>query len=100
VNSCPGRTELAEVGQLRPQPGRAAEPEHGDMRQPRAALPLVHTEPLEAFEDVERERPRVATQVLEDDHPDAPRLAVALYAEPDRPGGRCGGTELGADPID
>src|SRR5581483_3554841 len=52
------------------------------MRQPRPALAPVDGERLQARLDVVRERRRECALVVEDEHPDAARLAVALEAEP------------------
>src|SRR5690242_17479982 len=56
------------------------------MRQPRPALDLVDAEPFEPRADVGRQRGRRAALVVEDEHADAARLAVAARREPDRSG--------------
>ena len=47
-----GRHDIAEVGQRRPQPGRAAKAGDGEMREPRVALGLVDAEALEPAVEV------------------------------------------------
>src|SRR3954468_16937584 len=54
------------------------------MRQPRAPLPPVDAEPLQALLEVPGERCRRAADVVDHDHADAPRLAVAERPELDR----------------
>ena len=51
------------------------------MRKPGALLALVYTEFLEPLEQALRELPAFPRPVLEDDHADAPRLAVAQGGE-------------------
>src|SRR5437762_236523 len=97
VDSGSGRTDLAEAGQRRPQPRGTPETEHRDMREPRSLLALVHAEPLQAFEDVQSEALRVPADVVEHEHADAPGLAVAVLAEPDRAGCGSGLSQLGRD---
>jgi hypothetical protein len=82
VDSGLGRRDLAEVGRLGMQPRPVAEAEHGEVRKPRPRLTAVDAQPLEAAVEVIGERGRVASGVVEDEHPDAPRLAVAADREP------------------
>src|SRR5690242_14030424 len=56
------------------------------MREPRAMLPLVDAELLETVVEVGSERGRAAAVIVEHQHPDAARLAVAAQPER-RPGG-------------
>ena len=60
------------------------------MCQPGPILPPIDTEPFQPLLDVSGERPSPARVVLENEHPDAPRLAVAQGREPDLP--RVGGS--------
>ncbi len=53
------------------------------MREPRAPLALVHAELLEPCLQVVRERRGATTGIVEDEHPDAARLAVSHRREPD-----------------
>ena len=100
IESRVGRTERAEGGHRRRETGRPAEAEHGDVRQPRPPLGLVHPEAAEPLVQIARQRARGTSEVLEDEHPDAARLAVARGLEPNRPGGCGGGAELASDRVD
>jgi len=77
LNSGPGRHESAELRQRRPQARRAPEAEHRDVREPRAGLAPVHLEALEALVEVDRQPAGTALLVLEHEHADTARLAVA-----------------------
>ena len=88
IESGVGRTERLEVGQRRSEPRALAEPDDGEVREPRTALALVHPQPLEPPVEVVGERDRAAVLVVEDEHAHAPRLAVAGDREPGGPGGR------------
>src|SRR5262249_59392833 len=94
VDSGSGRTDFAETGQRRPEPRPAAEPEHRDVRKPRAALALEDAEPLEPLEHIRREPSRVPAQVVEDEHANAASLPVAELPERDRTGGSSRSAEL------
>ena len=52
------------------------------MRQPHAPLALVDAEPLEPALDIVRESCSVPPGIVEDDHPDAARLAIPHGREP------------------
>jgi len=54
------------------------------MRQPRATLAPIGAESLQPFLDVVGERSRATGLVLEDEHPDAPRLSITQRCEADR----------------
>src|SRR3954452_14697770 len=55
------------------------------MRQPRAAFAGIDAETFQTVLDVVGEHSRSPSAVLEDEHADAPRLAVAAPREPDLP---------------
>src|SRR5436190_2513863 len=81
VDSRFGRTDRAEVGERRAQPRRLAEPQDREMRQPPPPLRLVHVKRLQAAVEVARNARGAAVLVVEDEHPDAPRLAVPANVE-------------------
>src|SRR5438876_396133 len=85
IESGVGRTERAQLGQRRGEPRALAEPDDGEMRQPRTAFALVHAPPLEPPVEVVGERDRPSALVVEDEHADAPRLAVAGDGESGAP---------------
>ncbi len=60
------------------------------MRKPGPGLPPVDAEPLQTREEVVRERRTVPLVVVADEHPDAPRLAVAPHGEDGLPSAVCG----------
>jgi hypothetical protein len=60
------------------------------MREPAARLPPVDAEGLEAAEEILRQRGRPPLEVVQDEHPDAPRLAETLHAEDGPPDPACG----------
>src|SRR5438128_8545102 len=97
IESGVGRTERAELGERRGEPRALAEPDDGEVRKPAAALPLVHAQPLEPPVEVVGERDRPSALVVEDEHADAPRLAVAGDGESGAPGGRGRLPELAGD---
>lgn len=78
-----GRTNPAEVGRNRPQPGSSPEAKHSEMSKPGAFLRPIQAESLEAVLETAGEICRPAALVLEDEHPDAPGLAVLLHAKHD-----------------
>src|SRR5213592_434818 len=100
VDSGTGRTDRAEPGQRWSESRPLAEPDDREMRQPRTTLRLVDPEPAEALVEVTCQLPGGAVLVVEDDHPDAARLAIAALAEHDRPRSGCGCFELGPDRLD
>src|SRR5439155_3687516 len=83
VDSGPGRTDRPELGRLRGKAGSLPKPDDREVREPRPPLRLVHAEPLEAGVQASGETPRRAALVVEDEHPDAPCLAVAARTEDD-----------------
>src|SRR5689334_2229218 len=68
-----------------------------EMRQPGPVLPAIDAEPLQPLLDVPREQRSPSPVVLEDEHADAPRLAVAHRREPDLPRSRGGLTQNADD---
>jgi hypothetical protein len=54
------------------------EAEHREMREPRARLPLVHPKPFQPLEQLACKGGGAVLEVVEDEHPHAPRLAVPL----------------------
>src|SRR5262245_3396318 len=81
VDSDVGRTEGVELGDLRAQARSLAEPCDRDVRKPATRLATVEPERLEARVQVCCEPVRIAPVLLEDEHADAPRLAVAGHPE-------------------
>ena len=69
------------------------------MRQPRTALPLVDPESLQALVEIDCQTRCSATLVLEHEHADAPRLAVALDGEGRRFGCNSGRPQFGSDRV-
>ena len=78
-----GRTESPEIGHRRLESRRRAEAQDRDMWKPRSLLPLVHAELLQPLGEARCQAPALACLVLQDDHADAPSLAVALWGEDD-----------------
>jgi hypothetical protein len=76
IESGIGRTERAELGERRPEPRALPEADDGEMRKPRPLLSLVQAEPFEPRVEILRQRSRRTVLVVEDEHPDAPGLAV------------------------
>jgi hypothetical protein len=76
-----GRTDTPGLGKVGPQTRAAAKPRHGDVREPRAPLGPVRPEPLEPFRKACLQEARAAVLVVEDEHGDALRLAVAGHGE-------------------
>src|SRR5215210_563188 len=70
------------------------------MREPRSGLAAVDAEPLEPRLDVVCEGGRSVPLVVEDEHADAPCLAVAAQHEARRDGGAGGGVELARRELD
>ena len=90
IESGLGRTEHAEVGQGRLQPGPLAEAGDGDVWQPAAELALVHAELLQAEHEPPGEDVGVPRLVLgQDDHRHALCLPVEVRPE-HRPAGVSG----------
>src|SRR5438093_12343783 len=95
IESETGRTDRAEIGDGRIEARGATEAQDGDVREPRTLLAPVHPEPLEALVHPLRDPRRRQLAVVEDDHADAPRLAVPPSRELDRTHARGGVAELG-----
>jgi hypothetical protein len=100
IESDLGRTDPAEVGGIGAKTRRTPEAEDGDVRKPGAPLRLVHAQPGERVGQVSGELCRPTALVLEHDHPDAPRLAVADGLEDGALEAVGGGADLGRDPVD
>jgi hypothetical protein len=100
VDGGTGRTDRAETGQWRQEARPLTEPDHGEVREPRPLFGLVHAEPVKSLVNLAGEFRRCPFVVVEDEHPDAARLAVAVLAEHDRPCGGCGGLQLSPDRLD
>jgi hypothetical protein len=66
------------------------------VRQPGPPLAAVDAEALQPFLNVLGEHPRPTTLIVEDEHPDASRLAIATRGEADR-SGRCRSVAQDAD---
>ena len=67
------------------------------MRQPRPLLALVHAEALETGEEPVREEPGFTGLVVENEHADASRLAIAAGREDDLADPASGVGEGGSD---
>jgi hypothetical protein len=78
-----GRTDPAEVGRNRAQPGSSPEAEHSEMSKPGAFLRPIQAESLEAALEPAGEMRSPVPLVLEDEHPDTPGLTVRLHAKHD-----------------
>ena len=75
-----------------------ARAQHRHVRPPRPADAQVDPEPAQALLEVGDESGRVAhTGLLEHEHPDPRRLAIAPELEGGRPGGVGGAAQLGCD---
>src|SRR5262249_3161594 len=95
-----GRTEPPEAGKLGGEPRPLAEPDDGEVWQPRPLLGLVHAEPVQTLVKPVGDLLRRPTVVVEDEHSDAARLAVAPLAEDDRPRAGRGRLQLRPDRLD
>src|SRR5437016_5320741 len=95
-----GRTELPQVRQRWLEPWPLAEADDRQVRQPLPLLALVDAQALEAALQVVRETRRLAAQVPQHQHPDAPGLAVALRHEPDRASGSGGLAQCAEDRLE
>jgi hypothetical protein len=100
IESDLGRTDRAEVGRSGREAWRTPEPEHGDVRKPRAPLGLVDAEACETPREVVREERRAPPVVLEHEHADAPRLAIAGGGEHGLLRLASGGAHLAGDRSD
>jgi hypothetical protein len=76
IESDLGQTDRPELGKRRRQAGALAEAHDGEMRKPRTPLTPIHAEPFEPLPDPVGEKRRAPALVGEDEHADAPRLAV------------------------
>jgi hypothetical protein len=81
IESGLGRTDRAEVGRIGPKARWTPEAQDGDVREPRASLALVHAEGFELRRKPLGEAPGAPAIVVEDDHADAPSLAVVRSGE-------------------
>jgi hypothetical protein len=70
------------------------------VRKPAARLPPEDPERLEAAEQLLRQRRGSLLEVVEDEHPDAPCLSVALHAEDWPPRPACGLAQRPHDGIE
>src|SRR6266496_2420038 len=92
-----GRSDEAEIGRIGPEARTLAEAQDRDVRQPRPALGTIDAERLETSVQVVGERRSTPFLVVEHDHADAARLAVAQRREADLAGARGGLPEGGDD---
>src|ERR671924_1948930 len=81
VDSRLGRTERPEIGRPDAKLGRCSKARHGEVRQPVALLPLVHAGALEPLVQALCDPSGPLRLVIENDHADASRLAVAPRRE-------------------
>src|SRR6266511_844875 len=84
VDSGIGRTELPEIGQGRLQARALPEAQDGHVREPAPLLRLVDAQPLQALEEVLGQARRRSGKVAQDEHANAPALAIVLGHEADR----------------
>ena len=99
VDSRLGRTEHAEIRRPGGQARWTPEPENREVGKPAAPLPLVHTERLEPAVNGIGECRRMTIRVVEGEHADAARLAVASHGESRRASGRSEVPERGDDRV-
>src|SRR5215204_5084893 len=78
-----GRTDPAEVGRNRAQPGTGPEAKHSEMSKPGAFLRPIQAESLEAALEPAGEIRSPPALVLEDEHPDTPGLTVLPHSKHD-----------------
>src|SRR5882724_489237 len=90
VGSGIGRTDLPQVRQRRLQPRALPETDDRQMGQPLPPLALVDAQALQAGLQVLGETGRLAAEIAQLQHPDAPGLPVALRHQPDRARGSGG----------
>src|SRR5258708_6580599 len=81
IESGIGRTKRAEARQGRCKARWSPETQHGEMREPGTPLTPVDADPLEPGGQVGRERGGTPAEVLEHEHPDGARLAIAPRSE-------------------
>jgi len=81
VDSGVGRTKGAELGDRRAQARPLTEANDGDVRKPWPPLAAVDPQSLEALVQVFDERAGPVAVLLEDEHADTPRFAIAGHAE-------------------
>src|ERR1035437_1306890 len=100
VGSSLGRHDLPEDGQLGRQARRPAKARNGEVRKPGTSLALVAADRLQPAPNRLRHAGRFAAFVLEDEHADAPRLAVAAEHELHWPGALDGAADDLEDRLD
>src|SRR5215210_411470 len=81
VDSGVGRTEGAESRHRRPEAGALAKAQNRDMWKPRALFAPIDADRLEPLVQLPRDPGCAVVLVLEDEHPDASRLAVPEGSE-------------------
>src|SRR5664279_1669732 len=100
VDSSLGRTDLPQGGQLGMQARRSAKTENSDVWKPGASLAPVAADLFESLLNGLRHACRLAARVLEYEHADASRLAVAAEIERHRPGAGGGASDDLGDRLD
>src|SRR3989442_11996177 len=100
VGSGIGRYDLSQPGERRVEAGPLPEAHDGEVREPRPPLALVDAEPFQALLEIIGEALGPTPGIAQEEHPDAPGLAVALRHEPDRAGGRGGLAQRGEDRLE
>src|SRR5438132_12572817 len=80
------------------EPGRLAEAQDGDVREPAPLLGPVDAQSLEQPVEPLRVQPALPVEVVEDEHAHAPGLPVGADAEADRPEG-VGAADRGRDSL-
>src|SRR6266700_4967723 len=100
VGSGIGRTDLRQLGQRWLQPWPLPEADRGQMGQPAPLLALVDPQTLQATLQVLGETRRLAAEIAQHQHPDAPGLPVALRHQPDRASGSGGLAQCAEDRLE
>src|SRR5712692_474558 len=100
VGSGIGRTDLPQVRQRRLQPRPLPEADDRQMGQPGPLLALVDSQTLQTALQILGEPGRLAAEIAQDQHPDAPGLAVALRHEADRARGSGGLEQCAEDRLE
>jgi len=100
VDSGFGRTDLAQIGERRPQSGRAPEAHDREVWKPWTLLPLVHAERLQPLVEIGSQRGRAPVLVVEDEHPNASGLAIHADGETRRNRARARVPQAAPDRVD
>src|SRR5213593_2324619 len=100
VGSGIGRTDLGQLRQRGPQPWPLTEADDRQMGQPLSLLALVDSQTLQPALQILGETRRLAGEIPQHQHPDAPGLPVALRHQPDRTCGSGGLAQCAEDRLE